>query len=149
MGASTRLLCCAIWTGISGCATWEQPQETVASLPAPGISRDAVVFEIKLVHLGEGREQDFTELWGSADELQWPPEVRRRLAANGLRCGIVRSQLPPAILEVLAEKKTSLEQLVSGERPDDRSFENYRRLTCAAGVRYRIAATPAAQIVWS
>lgn len=42
------------------------------------------------------------ELWNGVDEQSVPAALRRSLAANGLRCGIVTGDLPPHVAERLA-----------------------------------------------
>jgi hypothetical protein len=44
-------------------------------------------------------------LWNDVDEQCFSPELRRRLAANGLRAGLVGNQLPAALDRLLASNE--------------------------------------------
>jgi hypothetical protein len=146
MGSLKRLVSVLLALSVCGCASWDEPVRTPPSFPAPRISRDMIVLEIEFVRFGEDQRDELSGLWGLLDEQQLSPELRRRLAVNGLRCGVIESQLPPVLQEALAEKRQPLQQLALGETPDaDRSFENHRQLTCRFGTKYKIVTTPEAE----
>lgn len=67
--------------------------ESAASRPAPKTIPIEMVFVRSDEHDDELRE----ELWQLVDEQGLDDELRRRLAANGLRVGIVTGPLPPAL----------------------------------------------------
>ncbi len=93
----------------SGCAHWTSPPPTaeLAALPVPKLAPDSVVFEVTFVRIPEDQE-DFTgRFWQEADETVLPPELRRRLGANGFRCGLIGSPIPAALQEVLDQQPVS------------------------------------------
>lgn len=116
-----RTLCAlAIWLVAMGCAPWSQRDEEPARLPAPRVSPDAVnvaVLFLTIDKLSIGVEP---EVWRQADEQRTPVEVRRRLEANGLRCGVL-GQLPDVVSELYANSQNKLpwhdpeKSIVAGE----------------------------------
>lgn len=85
-----------------GCALWtESPNSESKPLPSARMSPDSVVLEISFVKLpADGGEFD-AAFWPEVDEQHLPAELRRRLTANGLRCGMVSSQLPPVLTRII------------------------------------------------
>jgi hypothetical protein len=72
------------------------------------MSSDTVVLEIAFVRLAGDALAGQEELWRQIDEQQLPPEVRRAMHDNGLRAGVVSSQLPPLLRKLLADKADPL-----------------------------------------
>lgn len=126
---------------VLGCASWDRPEQQLA-LPTPRMSRDSVVLEIESAEFDESQEQAFLGIWQALDEQFLPLETRRVLAANGIRCGVVGGQLPPALRTALESKQPLMEQLEAGDLPDDGDeLNSYRRLSCRAGRDYEVIAT--------
>ncbi|MCA9164409.1 MAG: hypothetical protein KDA62_15575 [Planctomycetales bacterium] len=63
------------------------------------MSPDAVGVSITMVDIPDTAEQPYADLWNEIDEQAIPVEMRRRLEANGLRCGHISGQLPQRILD--------------------------------------------------
>lgn len=60
----------------------------------PGGSAVTIPVEITFVHHDDADTPLGAELWTFLDEQSFDPDLRRQLAANGLRCGIVTGDLP-------------------------------------------------------
>jgi hypothetical protein len=63
---------------------------------------DGLQLEVISVRFPMGDPEFNTELWNKIDEQQLPLLVRRDLAENGLRAGLLYGELPPAIAQKLA-----------------------------------------------
>ena len=85
-------------------AVWQQPEpietvlgdegrEPAANRPAP----KTIPLEMVFVRSDEHDAQLNAELWQLVDEQALDDGLRRRLAANGLRAGVVTGTLPPAL----------------------------------------------------
>jgi hypothetical protein len=73
-------------------------------LKPPRSSPDSVAVEIRWVRFPEGDPLLNEEAWLAIDETQIPTEVRRELAANGFRVGIIAGTLPEAMARALQQK---------------------------------------------
>jgi len=73
-------------------------------------SPDSVALEIVWVRFPMDDPQLCDAMWQEIDETQVPPAVRRELANNGFRVGVVGGTLPDAIAQLLTP---------SGTPPDD------------------------------
>lgn len=84
-----------------GCAQWSTPPATeLTNLPLPKLAPDSVVLEVTFVRIPEEKLDFEARFWPEADESALDVELRRRLAANGFRAGVVRTP-PPAALQEL------------------------------------------------
>ncbi len=139
-GALKLCLCllCSLAVVSLGCAKW-MPDRTVeakASLPSPPLSPDSVTVETVLVRFPFDATEALQGIWQSVDETVIDLELRRELDKNGLRAGLLRGELPSAVVEQL--KKTGLEQTTdalehAGLAAD---VDNKRRvMSCRAGRR--------------
>lgn len=96
------LLLCA-----TGCQTLALPRGPAATPAAAGDSADAkpaprtIAVELVFVRFDEHDVALGEELWNAADEQAIDAALRRRLAANGLRVGVVTGDLPPHLAERL------------------------------------------------
>jgi hypothetical protein len=94
--------------GISGCALFTKPPSQLLNkafkLPTIGIPPGAIQLEVVYVErpLGDARLGD--ELWRYADELSINPEQRAMLRRNGYRAGVVGSNPPYALQQMLGLK---------------------------------------------
>lgn len=78
-----------------GCAQIETRGKT--PLAPVRLSPGSVSLETAFVRFTYGDPEINRTLWSEIDELQLPPDLRRRLAANGFRAGLIGGQLPAAL----------------------------------------------------
>jgi len=83
-----------------GCIT-TPAQKGRSPLKPARMSPDSVVLDIFFVRFPFDDPQVNGQLWQEIDEQHFPPELRRRLTANGFRVGLVGGQLPIALSELL------------------------------------------------
>jgi hypothetical protein len=127
---------------VCGCATLEMPEKET-KLPTPLLPPDSVRLEIDFVRVRSEWNSVLPELWQSVDEQHFDPDVRRHLADNGLRCGVIGNQLPMILRELLNTEKPTLEQIASGLDPDESHvFANSREILSSAGRPHKIVAAP-------
>jgi hypothetical protein len=86
---------------LGGCTLVEPHAAHKSPLRAVKPSPDSVSVEIFFARCPAGDPQIAGSLWSSIDEQQFPPDVRRQLAENGFRAGLVGSQLPPELVQLL------------------------------------------------
>ncbi len=79
----------------------------IAALPLPKLAPDNVVFEVTFVRIPEEQADFADRFWQEADEAVLTPELRRRLLANGFRCGLIGSPIPAALQEVMDQQPVS------------------------------------------
>lgn len=130
--ASSKVACAAACAcALAGCRftlvadeswPWRQTEPTEAAhaaahKPAPKTVPVEVVFARTDDH--DAGWQD--ELWNLADEQAFDHALRRRLAANGLRAGLVTEPLPPALAARLEPQAAAAEAddlpLAAADRP--------------------------------
>jgi hypothetical protein len=97
----------AIWllllSGMAGCSSWEPNAPHNESLLKPiTMADDGMQLEVISVRFPTGDPDFNTELWNKVDEQQLPLGLRRDLADNGLRVGVLYGELPPVIAQQLA-----------------------------------------------
>ncbi|NLS91246.1 MAG: hypothetical protein GXX96_03560 [Planctomycetaceae bacterium] len=100
-----HLILCALAVGM-GC-TPIRPETDRSPLRAAQMSPDSVTLDVFFVRCPFGDESVNQELWREVDEQQFPVETRRRLAANGLRVGVISGQVPIALSQLLELKQKS------------------------------------------
>lgn len=111
-------------------------------LPLPPLPSDSVVVEVTFVDLPPDSAALDAELWNEVDEQQLPAELRRRMAANGFRGGLVGSPLPTALRSYLeSQKDASPLQLEMGQPLVD-ELATLQRKRMRAGQRNDIVASP-------
>ena len=122
-----------------GCARWTTTPEEPSKLPPAKMSPDSVVLEIAFVRLPAADREANETIWAEADEQHFAPELRRQLAANGLRAGILGQQLP-ANLRAALDAATPLqeERAEDLDTNDTQASRTQRRLQCRAGHRAKI-----------
>ncbi len=118
---------------LGGCALWSEKPSEPSSLPATKMAPDTVVLEIAFVRVTGETLARQEELWREIDEQQLPAEVRRRLRENGLRAGIVGSQMPVLLRKLLEERADPL--AVKGPGIGDDITASQRQLQSRAGKR--------------
>jgi hypothetical protein len=122
-----------VLASLGGCAPWKHLPTEAPSLPAARMATDTVVLEIAFVRVaGEALLQQ-DALWREIDEQQLSPETRRRLSENGLRAGVVSSQLPQLLRKLLEDKADPL--AVTGPGIGDDVTASQRQLQSRAGKR--------------
>ena len=107
-----RSLLCLLITFVCiqlGCSSWyAQPGETSTSKPISSafqklrMSPDSVVIEVAVARIELDRREDFEQFWNEIDTSTIPLANRKRLDQNGIRAGVISSQLP-AVLQSLLE----------------------------------------------
>ena len=129
---------------ISGCNAWDTlPASQKSLLPQTRMSRDTVVLEMLTIALPESfTQEEVTRLWSQLDEQHLDRDLRRRMAENGFRCGLMGTEVPDNIRELLDQQATSA---VDRWRQMESVRENsigHRRLQARAGQRYEVVASP-------
>ena len=76
-------------------------QRAKLPLAPPQMSSDSVVLEMFFVRFPFGNVTANDDLWAEVDEQQFPAELRRRLAQNGFRVGLVEGQMPCELSKLL------------------------------------------------
>ncbi len=99
------------------------------------MSPDSVVIQVALVQMPADSDRVDEEIWREIDEQLLPLEVRRRLARNGFRCGLIGDQIPNAIRELLDQQQA--ESTLAGPTPK----LPQHRIHCGAGHRNEIVAS--------
>jgi hypothetical protein len=86
---------------VIGCAQWSPPPAAeLTNLPLPSLAPDSVVLEVTFVRIPAEKLDFESRFWPEADESALDVELRRRLAANGFRAGVVRTPPPPVLQEL-------------------------------------------------
>lgn len=85
--------------------------------------------EITTLHLPKQSAEERERLWSGIDELALDPELRRQLAINGFRAGIIRAETPAVLEEMIAAQLTGSElshvnPLKLSAASDDRAHED-------------------------
>jgi hypothetical protein len=77
----------------------------LSPLKAPQMSPDSVVLEVFRVRFPFGDPEANVVLWEEVDEQHVPTDVRRRLARNGFRVGLLGGQVPIPLSRLLELKE--------------------------------------------
>ncbi|MEX0678325.1 MAG: hypothetical protein WD063_14685 [Pirellulales bacterium] len=132
------VLCFALLAA-GGCRLAEPGSANKSPLAPLTISPDSITLEVFSAPALHGDPQ-FAELWELVDEQPLPAELRRRLAANGMRAGLVGPNVPGALAAVLKVSDRRIEeekrQLVS---MDPEGGVTLRVLHAQAGKRIELA----------
>ena len=105
-----------------------QPNAASKSLLAPlSVSPDTISLEVFSAPVPQGEEQ-VARLWKLVDEQSLPADLRRHLADNGFRAGIVGPNMPAELTEIL--KVT--------DQPVEESKQHTMSLDPEAGVSLRV-----------
>jgi hypothetical protein len=107
------LMCLLLFAPMLGC---HNPLKRGQSPLAPvQMSRQSVVLEILRVRFPVVEQTAGEDIWTEVDEQHFPTELRRQLATNGFRVGMIGGQLPMKLSRLL--------QLSDAPPPTDRSTE--------------------------
>lgn len=135
-------LCCALGCLIAlaaGCSQWQKQPDEPSQLPPARMSPDSVLLELAFVRLPVSDKAAHDQIWSEADELHFPPEVRRELAANGLRVGILGQQLPTELRAALDAAADQTEERAEDiDTSDTQTSRGQRRLSCRTGRRAKV-----------
>lgn len=129
----------------AGCARVMAPTGK-SPLAPPQMSSDSVVVEIFSIRVPFGDAEVNGPLWQEIDEQQISPELRTRLNQNGFRVGLIGTQVPAKIAELLestdpAATPGGLEQTGTQVNLEESSAPLRRHLQLRAGKRGVIQAS--------
>jgi hypothetical protein len=110
-----------------GCRVVEPNSASKSPLAPLSVSPDTISLEVFSAPVPQGEEQ-MAQLWKLVDEQSLPAVLRRHLADNGFRAGIVGPNVPAELAEIL--KVT--------DRPVDESKQHSMSLNPEAGVNLRV-----------
>ncbi len=135
-----RVLAIAALAAVAGCSTWSAAT-TVTELPIPRMAPDSVVLEAAFVRLPP--DQPLDELWRQIDEQHLDAETRRNLTSNGIRSGVLGSQLPTELKELMEPAGSEKAAAGSESLLSDDVTALYRKLQNRAGERAELMVVPA------
>ena len=117
------------------------PAGTPKQLPSPRMAPDTVVLEVAFIQLpNDAAGED--ELWRQIDEQHWPAEVRRRLSDNGLRIGLLGTQMPDTLRSLLDVRAGVVDLLSQGGFPEQHGLPTFQqRLQVRGGQERKIRIT--------
>lgn len=124
---------------IVGCVATPEPafDRHTLQLPLARVSEDSVIIDIGFLHVR--RDDEFTDqIWKELDEQVLPPPLRRRLASNGLRVGLVSGRFPQVLRELIDERYASASSSWTGQSQQMDRGETNRRLHLRPGKRGEI-----------
>lgn len=138
----TAIVCSAMLLAC-GCAAWETTEPSIAKLPQTQMSHDSAGLQVATVTLDLQHAHLLDEILQELDEQVLDREQRRYLAQNGLRAGVLGSQLPEAISMLLMEaaerrQRPTAESLAEG-------FDQQRFMQCRSSKSYTIPVWPQAE----
>jgi hypothetical protein len=125
---------------LAGCSTWKEAATDTFELPAARMSADSVALEITFVRVPVGRPEINAQLWQQVDEQLLPAETRRHLSDNGFRCGLVGTQLPDVLRDLLA-KQTETRQIDQAVTSEMDVLAQNQRVQRRAGQRFEIVSS--------
>jgi len=125
------------------------PKTHQASLP-PSLLRpasasdDSVTLEIFFARFSLGADDLNQELWNLVDEQHLDSETRRQLARNGMRAGIVGTQIPDPLAQLmqLSDRPLTEDEKKQGVSLDVEPRVSKRLLQLRFGKRGEIVASP-------
>ena len=140
MRASILLALFACWLGplFSGCSSFTHVPQDASILPAPRMSRDTVIVEMMTVEMSLNHPAEEEAMWREVDEQQLPIELRGRLSAAGLRCGIAGSELPLPLQTLLSEVDDDAQVVGADGKFLSITQPSRRRLQCRKGNRHQL-----------
>jgi hypothetical protein len=104
---------------ITGCRLFRDDTAVIQNhspLRSARSSPDSVKIEVIWARIPAGEQSPTDEDWTEIDETRIAPEIRRELANNGLRAGVISGKLPEAIAQALNHGKGDAHSaIVNGE----------------------------------
>jgi hypothetical protein len=126
----------------SGCARWVTTAKGPSSLPRARLAPDAVVFDVAFAKLPALDAESYDAIFSATDEQPLAAELRRELAANGLRAGLLGQELPMKLRELLEAKPDLLAEQGEDVSASDLEITGVKRhLPVRAGRRCEIRAS--------
>ncbi len=127
--------------GTAGCSYWDvgRAEEKPWQMTAPRMSPDTVVLEVAFIRSTPGNHQEVEQLWREIDEQMLPTELRWRLSANGIRCGVLGTQVPAVIQQLLAQETSLALDSPEFQQQDHDVTSRQYRLQSREGHRTTIA----------
>jgi len=101
LACSGLVLLCA-----AGCTLMNEPVGKKSPLAQARPSPDSFALEVFFARFPHGDKEINGGLWTEIDELAFPADLRRELAQNGFRLGLIGSHLPPQLVKLLHLKDT-------------------------------------------
>lgn len=101
------LVIVAIATGATGCQSIVTPRWSLedevskTTLSAPQLARDAVILEVAFIRVAANANSKNSKFWPDIDETHLATVDRKRLAQNGIRCGLIAGSLPDSLTELI------------------------------------------------
>ena len=94
---------------IAGCNGWYSKAPTSSAkswssssvLPSPRLKQQCVVLELAIVEIESDLGEKFEYVWTHVDQQAIPLRKRKQLDQNGFRVGVLGSQLPAELVELL------------------------------------------------
>src|SRR5437899_10166260 len=138
----TRLFCIFVAASTAcGCAPLATSAKQPNNLPPVRLAQDAVVFEIAFVRMPAADKSTYDAIWAAADEQRLATDLRRDLATNGLRAGVLGQELPTRLRELLDAPTNVLAELSQAAGGDLDIGGSRQRLPARAGHRSVIKAS--------
>jgi hypothetical protein len=118
-----------------GCAQWIVTTNDKESslLPAPKMSHDSIVLELTTVELPLDDVALAEAIWQEVDEQQLAVDLRRRLSAAGVRCGVCAGHLPEALKRHMDSADIEPHFVSDEGQPLAVTGPSLRRLQCRTG----------------
>ncbi len=118
-----------------GCAVVEPHSVAKSPLVPLAVSPEAIALEVFSAVAPQGSEQ-LDELWQLVDEQPLDPELRKRLAENGFRAGVLGPNVPAALASLLKVTDRPIAEENKGKVALDSENEvNLRVLYAKSGKR--------------
>ncbi len=130
------LFAASLLAAAGGCARFTNLETEPPGLPAPRMSHGAVMLEMAVVPVpgAAARGNDpVPEIWKNVDELCLPAELRRLLAENGCRAGVIGGAMPTELRALLDRPADPENQLLPPQA---------RQIPCRDGRRQELAIAP-------
>jgi hypothetical protein len=117
--ASAKIALCSLvlWCA-SGCASVYRSEPRPANPPGP----ESVSFDVYTIRVPLADAEINGSMWSEVDEQQLPAELRRHLADNGFRAGVVGNHLPLKLEQLLQLRDQAPAKVEIGGTVTD--FEN-------------------------
>ncbi|QDV13606.1 hypothetical protein CA51_34970 [Rosistilla oblonga] len=137
--ATLQLIALLLLGSLSGCAQWKDANDTVSALATPKPSPSASVIDIGFVPLPIRDDQIDWRLWNDVDEQILSDDLRKQLAANGLRAGRIAGRMPKLVADELevAPQQDSLQFLEQANLLSEVAHGG-RRVFCRNAMRYEL-----------
>ncbi len=119
--AKIALCSLALWWA-SGCASVYRHEPPPVKPPGP----ESVSFDIYTIRVPLGDSEINGSMWSEIDEQQLPAELRRHLADNGFRAGVVGNHIPLKLEQLLQLRDLAPAKVEIGGTVTD--FENEPQL---------------------